>query len=109
MSKLVAATEYTRIPKAQLIEKLRHLEREVERLAQTTAVETPGSRVSNDSEERFRDYAEIASDWFWETDEHLRFTYFSGRHDDIGLEIKKTIGKTRPEVTLEDTTKEKWR
>ncbi len=40
MSKSVVATDYTRIPKAQLIEKLQHLEREVERLAQTGAVET---------------------------------------------------------------------
>jgi methyl-accepting chemotaxis protein len=31
------------------------------------------------SEGRFRDFAEIASDWFWETDGNLRWTYFSKR------------------------------
>ena len=29
------------------------------------------------SEVRFRDFAEIASDWFWEMDGNLRWTYFS--------------------------------
>ncbi len=109
MSKSMVAADYTRIPKAQLIEKLQHLEREVERLAQAGTVETTAVGMTNDNERRFRDFAEIASDWFWETDEHLRFTYFSGRHDDVGLEIKKTLGKTRPEVTIDDTAQKKWR
>ena len=30
-----------------------------------------------DSEERFKDFAAAASDYFWETDENLRFSYFS--------------------------------
>ncbi|MGE5547050.1 MAG: PAS-domain containing protein [Solirubrobacterales bacterium] len=32
-----------------------------------------------DSEQRFRDLAESASDWFWEIDESLKFTFVSGR------------------------------
>lgn len=28
------------------------------------------------SQERFKNYAEISSDWFWEMDENLRFSYF---------------------------------
>lgn len=35
------------------------------------------------SEERLRDYAEIASDWFWEMDAGLRFTYVSERFGEI--------------------------
>ena len=31
------------------------------------------------SEKRFRDFAEAASDWFWETDAALRYTWFSDR------------------------------
>ena len=27
---------------------------------------------------RLRDYAEVSSDWFWETDSEQRFTRFSG-------------------------------
>ncbi|AVM72942.1 PAS-domain containing protein [Magnetospirillum gryphiswaldense] len=32
-----------------------------------------------ESEQRFRDLAESASDWFWELDADLRFTFVSGR------------------------------
>ena len=32
-----------------------------------------------DSEQRFRDFAEVASDWFWETDKDTRITYLSDR------------------------------
>ncbi|WP_291718015.1 PAS domain S-box protein [Magnetospirillum sp. 64-120] len=32
-----------------------------------------------ESEQRFRDLAESASDWFWEMDTDLRFTFVSGR------------------------------
>jgi len=31
------------------------------------------------NEERFRDYAEVSSDWLWETDADLNFTYVSDR------------------------------
>ncbi|MCZ6773645.1 MAG: PAS domain S-box protein [Proteobacteria bacterium] len=64
--------------------------------------------IMDDDEERLRDFAEIASDWFWETDENLRFTYFSGRNDDIGLDIETALGKTHLEMTIEDTAHKKW-
>ena len=35
------------------------------------------------SEQRLRDIAETASDWFWEMDEHLRFSSFSGSFDGL--------------------------
>ena len=35
------------------------------------------------SEKRFRDIAEAASDWLWETDEQLRLVYLSGRFEAI--------------------------
>jgi len=61
------------------------------------------------SEQRFKDFAEVASDWFWEMDENLRFTYFSGRNFEItGYKESAIIGKTRPEVTREDTSAEHW-
>jgi PAS domain S-box-containing protein len=34
-------------------------------------------RILRQNQELFRDYAEIASDWFWSTDKDLRFDYFS--------------------------------
>lgn len=34
-------------------------------------------RILRENQEKFRDYAEIASDWFWSTDATLRFDYSS--------------------------------
>jgi len=65
-------------------------------------------RALHDSEERFRDFAETASDWLWETDENHRFTYFSNRLERSGLEIDRRFGKTREETTAEDTSQPKW-
>lgn len=51
------------------------------------------------SEERFRDFAEASSDWFWEQDEELRFTFVSDRVDrKAGLPASDHIGKTRAEI-----------
>ena len=46
--------------------------------------------------QRFRDYTEIASDWYWEMDEELRFSYFSREFEQVtGVPISNAIGKTR--------------
>ena len=48
------------------------------------------------SEARMRDFADVASDWFWEMDEALRFSYFSERlHVVSGLDPEILLGKTR--------------
>jgi len=45
------------------------------------------------SEERFRDFAETAADWFWELDAELRFTYVSGRYREVmGLSPGELLG-----------------
>ena len=43
------------------------------------------ARRLSESETRFRDFAEVASDWFWETDETHRFTYVSDRAEALGI------------------------
>lgn len=51
------------------------------------------------SEARFRDFADAASDWLWEQDENLRFSYFSSEAFSGSRETaKKHLGKTRREV-----------
>jgi PAS domain S-box-containing protein len=61
------------------------------------------------SEGRFRDFAEIASDWFWETDENLRWTYFSERFQEVtGIAPTDLIGKTRREVGIGSAEPESW-
>lgn len=51
------------------------------------------------NERRFKDIAEISSDWFWETDADLRFSWFSERFYDVtGIQPASFIGKTRDEA-----------
>lgn len=52
-----------------------------------------------ESEGRLRDFAEIAADWFWETDENLIINYVSSAHRQItGIPDDKIIGRTREEL-----------
>src|SRR5215831_11388557 len=59
-------------------------------------------QARNTSEQRFRAFAEIAADWFWETDLQQVFTYVSlpselGRHQGVAV-----IGHHRREFILDD-------
>ncbi|HSH43874.1 MAG TPA: PAS domain S-box protein [Arenicellales bacterium] len=52
-----------------------------------------------ESEGRLRDFAEIAADWFWETDENLVITYVSDVHRQItGIPDERIIGRTREQL-----------
>ncbi len=52
-----------------------------------------------ESEQRFRDFAEVASDWFWETDAELRFTWLSETvFAKLGVRPEWHYGKTRLEL-----------
>ncbi len=52
-----------------------------------------------DSEARFRDFAEAASDWFWESDADHRFTFVSRAGiEDVGLTASDVIGRVRYEL-----------
>lgn len=66
-------------------------------------------RRLRESEQRFRDYAETASDWFWETGPDHRVTHISEHSDTITVPAG-LIGLTRwdiaPDANLEP---EKWR
>jgi PAS domain S-box-containing protein len=62
-----------------------------------------------ESEQRFRDYAETASDWFWETGPDHRFTSFS-EHSNTGVVASGSIGKFRWDVASDlESEPEKWR
>ena len=59
------------------------------------------------SETRFRDIVETASDWFWEMDAELRFTYLSSRFTAItGLQPSVMLGKRRDELWHGQVTRE---
>jgi PAS domain S-box-containing protein len=63
-----------------------------------------------ESEERFRDYAETASDWLWETGPDHRVTRISERVDAVGIAPALTTGVARWEIASDvESEPEKWR
>ncbi|MDH3661133.1 MAG: ATP-binding protein [Alphaproteobacteria bacterium] len=55
------------------------------------------------SEQRFKDFAEIASDWLWEMDADLRFCWFSDNVEEkTGVPAAWHYGKTRAEIASPD-------
>ncbi len=61
------------------------------------------------SERRFRDFAVATSDWFWEMDKDLRFSYVSPNVTKIlGIPSHSHIGKSRQEILGENYDRELW-
>ncbi len=61
------------------------------------------------SERRFLDFVEAASDWFWEMDDQLRFSFFSERFTEItGVPKQALLGKTRQETGIPNVDEEAW-
>jgi PAS domain S-box-containing protein len=62
------------------------------------------------SEARFRGFALTSSDWFWETDEHHRFTYLSpGMNAALGNDRAAYIGHNRIEFAADaESNTAKW-
>jgi PAS domain S-box-containing protein len=63
-----------------------------------------------ESRARFQDFAELASDWFWETDQDLKFTRINGAsNSDKPISTSSLIGRTLLETRMpEDPEGEKW-
>ncbi len=54
---------------------------------------------ARESEERFRKLIDASSDWIWEMDRDLRFTYISSRiREKSGIAPAELIGRTREEI-----------
>jgi|GEM_PF-3039952 len=66
-------------------------------------------RSLRESEGRFRDFAEAASDWFWEMDASLRFTFISERFSEVaGVPIDSLIGKSRDDLQQQPVSDAAW-
>jgi diguanylate cyclase (GGDEF)-like protein/PAS domain S-box-containing protein len=64
----------------------------------------------HDSNQRFRDLAELSSDWFWEQDAEFRLTEMStGLDQQTGMTSTSTIGKTRWELPIVVSDDAEWR
>jgi PAS domain S-box-containing protein len=63
-----------------------------------------------ESELRFRDYTETASDWLWATDREHRFTFFSEQSGAFGYDWGRPIGKRRWDLAADvELEPETWR
>ena len=62
-----------------------------------------------DSETRFRDLVEIDTDWYWELDRNLRFTFVSDATQQVtGRPASAVLGNTPWEATGGDPTSAAW-
>ena len=87
---------------AQLEEAIAKLRDEIE---ERTHVEA----ALKDSETRFKQIFEAASDWYWEMDAELRYSHVSERFKEItGLDPGEYIGKTRSEYHGGDQNTAHW-
>lgn len=56
----------------------------------------------HESEERFRDFVEIGSDWLWEMDVDFRYSYFSASYEPhSGIPTESAVGRTRAELYVD--------
>jgi len=66
-------------------------------------------KALKDSFQRLKDFAGSASDFFWEMDANLRFSYFSERFAQVtGVEPELLIGKTRQETRMPGVDPDAW-
>lgn len=62
-----------------------------------------------ESESRFKDVAEVASDWIWELDADLRFSFISDRlYEKFAIAREDIIGKTREEFAGPGMLDDPW-
>ncbi|MFP6749108.1 MAG: PAS domain S-box protein [Alphaproteobacteria bacterium] len=63
-----------------------------------------------ESESRFRDFAKTGTDWLWEMDNELRFTYLSPNFERaVGVPAKWHYGKTWEDILGGDYDRETWK
>ena len=57
------------------------------------------TREVSESEAKFRSLLDLLTDWYWEQDENLRFSYVSAGYErQTGLKASDSLGKTRFEL-----------
>jgi diguanylate cyclase (GGDEF)-like protein/PAS domain S-box-containing protein len=61
-----------------------------------------------ESEARFRDLAELSSDWFWEQDEHFRFTDVAPKIEASNITAQEHIGRAPWELPVQGVSDEQW-
>lgn len=68
-----------------------------------------GAQALGASEQRFRDFTEASSDWIWETDANLRFTYLSARFYELtDIKPSQVLGRTRWDIATDYPRPAAW-
>jgi PAS domain S-box-containing protein len=68
------------------------------------AQQRASEEILRQNKERFRDYAEIASDWFWSTDKDLRVDYFSKQvASSTGLQPGAVLGEMQDAASVPES------
>ena len=66
-------------------------------------------RSLRESETRFRHLTELSSDWYWEQDEQLRFTFISGpQRAHAGIDTDALLGRARWEFPALNMSEADW-
>ncbi len=78
--------------------------------AQDVTARVRAEKALRESEQRFKDFAEVAADFFWELDDQLRFTYLSERCQVVmGVSAERMLHKTWNQLLDESLQDErKW-
>lgn len=91
-------TVYRRTPQSPSAEELEAVNR-MSRLIALVIEDIRNSDRIQLSEQRFRDFADAAADWFWEMDSSLAYTYASERFDDRSAwPGRQVLEKTREKL-----------
>lgn len=107
LSKLVDAFNNMHERLAETLDQLRESNEQLEERVEERTLSLRQQIVERDaareqlhaSEQRFRDIAETASDWFWEMDDRLAFSFVSERYSRLsGLRPEQVIGYTRQQL-----------
>jgi PAS domain S-box-containing protein len=104
------AAESLRRARDQLSRTVRELETSNEALRVENSERNRVEQALRENEQRFRDFADTASDWLWETGPDHRFIAFSERLGTLGVERSEALERRRWDLAsdvAEDP--EKWR